>query len=369
MPRRLAPAAWLRLLLSLASVPAALPGGGLSPEEGGCEDELDCQLNGVCDNGQCVCDAAWSGNANCSTLALLPAKVKNGYGFPGSPVSSWGAGVQQDPATKKWIMAVSDYALSCGQGAFPPNQQCGLAVADSPDGPFVKNRTMIDPYCEGSSIARDPLSGRWLYLHGGHGVAGGHSAAHPARSDLCWNCSGAGGVTPKRVQSAFNTQNNATPLVSCPRTPGTFDANASSTADGPEVALVSTTTDPLGPWELVPAVACGSNNEPWFTPNGTLYVIAPGGQHLTPSASARCNGNNALGRVARAESLEAAIAGRWQQQPPQYVLAGTNQSFSSECDLCFNWEDQHLWTDKRGNFHTIAHAYRGQPNDYPVCDR
>ena len=52
MPRRLAPAAWLRLLLSLASVPAALPGGGLSPEEGGCEDELDCQLNGVCDNGQ-----------------------------------------------------------------------------------------------------------------------------------------------------------------------------------------------------------------------------------------------------------------------------------------------------------------------------
>ena len=41
------------------------------------------------------------------------------------------------------------YALSCGQGAFPPNQQCGLAVADSPDGPFVKNRTMIDPYCEG----------------------------------------------------------------------------------------------------------------------------------------------------------------------------------------------------------------------------
>jgi hypothetical protein len=361
------------LLLCLAIVSTALVGpGGLSPEEGGCNDELDCQLNGVCENGKCLCDAAWSGNANCSTLALLPAKVKNGYGFPGSPVSSWGAGVQQDPATKKWIMAVSDYALSCGQSAFPPNQQCGLAVADSPDGPYTKNRTVIDPYCEGSSISRDPISGRWLYLHGGRGVAGGHSAARPARSDRCWNCSGARGVTPKSVQSAFRLQNNATPLVGCPRTAGTYDANATSTADAPEVALVSTTTDPLGSWELVPAVVCGSNNEPWFTPNGTLYVLAPGGQPQTSAAKPRCNapaGSCALGRMSRAESLEAAIAGKWEQLPPQYVLAGTDQSFSSECDLCFNWEDQTIWTDKRGNFHTIAHAYRGQPNDYPVCDR
>ena len=36
--------------------------------------------------------------------------------------------------------------------------------------------------------------------------------------------------------------------------------------------------------------------------------------------------------------------------------------------LC-SGEDQNLWIDARGNFHTLMHAYRGQPCDYPVCDR
>lgn len=367
--------ATLCLLLCFVSMPATLS-GELSPEEGGCSSEIDCQLNGVCTRGKCVCDAAWSGNANCSTLAFLPAKVKNGYGHPGSAVSSWGAGVQQDPTTQKWIMAVSDYALSCGQSAFPPNQQCGLAVGDSPNGPFTKNRTMIDPYCEGSSLARDPISGRWLYLHGGNGVAG-HSLTHGAPVgpvNQCWNCSGSAGITPKSVQVAFMKRNNATPTIECPRTRGAFDGNDTILPQNQAVsALVSKTQDPLGEWEMVPGVRCGSNFEPWFTPNGTLYVAAPGSQPLTPSTKARCNGQMAMLSMSRAESLEAAIAGRWEALDVQYALAGAgsaeNQSFSAECDICFNWEDQTIWQDKRGNFHSIAHAYRGQPNDYPVCDR
>jgi hypothetical protein len=28
-----------------------------------------------------------------------------------------------------------------------------------------------------------------------------------------------------------------------------------------------------------------------------------------------------------------------------------------------------VWVDKRGNFHSLAHAWRGQLNDYPICDR
>ena len=163
-----------------------------------------------------MCDAAWSGNDNCSTLAFLPAKMSNGYGHPkqahrpASSVSSWGAGVVQDQLTKNWIMGVSDYALNCGQSAFPPNQQCGIAVSTTgPDGPYIKNRTMIDPYCEGSSIARDPLSGRWLYLHGGNGVAG-YALTHRQKigpENHCWNCRGSDGVTPTSVQTQFMHQN------------------------------------------------------------------------------------------------------------------------------------------------------------------
>ena len=174
-----------------------------------------------------MCDAAWSGNDNCSTLAFLPAKMSNGYGHPkqahrpASSVSSWGAGVVQDQLTKNWIMGVSDYALNCGQSAFPPNQQCGIAVSTTgPDGPYIKNRTMIDPYCEGSSIARDPLSGRWLYLHGGNGVAG-YALTHRQKigpENHCWNCRGSDGVTPTSVQTQFMHQNLSTPTIECPRT-------------------------------------------------------------------------------------------------------------------------------------------------------
>ena len=302
-------------------------------DHGSCASELDCQLNGECVSGKCVCDAAWSGNENCSTLAFLPAKVENGYGHPGSATSSWGAGVVQDPKTKLWIMAVSDYALGCGQGAFPPNQQCGLAVSTTPGGPYIKNRTLIDPYCEGSSIVRDPLSGRWLYLHGGDG-GGAHG-----RDTACWNCRGSEGVTPYSVQTSFDTQNMSTPKVQCPHTPGNHDLNTTgSAADG--YALVSVTTDPLGAWEFAPRVKSGSNNEPVISRNGTLFVMPPGGVPLTPPARARC-GANAFGGMYRADSLEKAIASGMQGMQVRYAIAGSDpSSFKTESDLCFNWEDQ-----------------------------
>jgi sucrose-6-phosphate hydrolase SacC (GH32 family) len=120
--------------------------GQQDDDDGSCTTELDCQLNGECVRGQCVCDAAWSGNKNCSTLALLPAKVDNGYGGVGSKSSSWGAGVDFEPKSQKWIMGISDYNLQCGQMSLDPNQRCGLAVSDTPDGPYIRTRTMVDSY-------------------------------------------------------------------------------------------------------------------------------------------------------------------------------------------------------------------------------
>ena len=148
--------------------------------DGSCASSLDCQLNGDCVGGKCVCDAAWSGNANCSTLALLPAKMRNGYGHVGSESSSWGAGVDYDPVSKKWVMGISDCKcrlgapfasvahsccadnLQCGQMSLDPNQRCGLAVSDTPDGPYIRNRTIVDSYSEGCSVVRDPVTGRWI---------------------------------------------------------------------------------------------------------------------------------------------------------------------------------------------------------------
>ena len=57
-----------------------------------CEIDLDCELNGICANGHCKCDAAWSGR-HCEVLNLLPAPKQNGYRQEN--ISSWGGTVQQ----------------------------------------------------------------------------------------------------------------------------------------------------------------------------------------------------------------------------------------------------------------------------------
>jgi len=77
-------------------------GEGVTAGGAPCETDLDCQLNGECTAGACVCDAAWRG-ANCSVLALLPAKLVNGYGHTASDVSSWGGQIARDPSTGRYV--------------------------------------------------------------------------------------------------------------------------------------------------------------------------------------------------------------------------------------------------------------------------
>jgi hypothetical protein len=78
-----------------------------------CLTPLDCQLNGLCTDGKCVCDSAWKGE-NCSVLNLLPAKPGQGYGLLGSPTSSWGGSVIHDPKSSKYYMHVAEMVNNCG---------------------------------------------------------------------------------------------------------------------------------------------------------------------------------------------------------------------------------------------------------------
>lgn len=69
-----------------------------------CSSDLDCQLNGACTAGACVCDKGWRG-ADCGTLNLnTTANVAYGY-TPESKFSSWGGG----PPT--WDSATGKYQL------------------------------------------------------------------------------------------------------------------------------------------------------------------------------------------------------------------------------------------------------------------
>ena len=48
-----------------------------------------------------------------------------------------------------------------------------------------------------------------------------------------------------------------------------------------------------------------------------------------------------------------------------YELAGAPESRGHPDDICFNWEDNHVYQNARGEFHGFWHAWRGQPTDYP----
>eukprot|EP00040_Diaphanoeca_grandis_P012962 m.65577 g.65577 ORF g.65577 m.65577 type:complete len:429 (-) comp23576_c0_seq1:171-1457(-) len=293
-----------------------------------CTVNTDCQLNGVCTSGLCVY-AAWKGE-NCSELNFLPAKLQNGYGSLNSTTSSWGGGVIQDPSTGKFIMFVSEMNMHCGLSTWHTNSRCVIAESDTANGPYTRTQVLVNAWCHGASLGRDPVSNTWLYNHMGTGVATECTlctAGVTSTSDKHGPCDGGGVV------------NSGTAVVS----------NSSG-----------------GPWREAPLVPNGANCEPVFHPNGSLFMACPSGGKTT---APNCNGENAFLRLLTADTMADALAGRSRSLPMRTALAGAGEPFSTIPTFCFNWEDQNLWIDKRGNFHALMHAYRGQPTDYPVCDR
>ena len=233
---------WPMLNNSLAAfgiVPPAPP----PASRGGapCQTPLDCQLNGPCTGGKCVCDAAWKGE-NCSVLNLLPAKPGQGYGQRGSSVSSWGAGVIRDPKTSKFYMHVAEMANNCGLGMWGVNSRCVLAESDTAGGPYTAVTTVVDAWCHGPSLGRDPKSGTWIFGHMGDGTKPRSKATLPG-------C---------RICKDGTTASGNDTLYPCPKGKGAVDSPMALTA-----------TSPTGPWQRAAYLENGANSEPFFLPNGT----------------------------------------------------------------------------------------------------
>lgn len=66
-----------------------------------CTNAMDCQLNGLCTNGHCVCDAAWSGS-NCGQLNVFPGTMA--YNPPNR--TAWGGG---PPVYDEQVRAVCNF--------------------------------------------------------------------------------------------------------------------------------------------------------------------------------------------------------------------------------------------------------------------
>jgi hypothetical protein len=301
-----------------AAAARAREAGGGAP----CKTALDCQLNGVCAAGRCVCDPAWK-TANCSVLNLLPAKPGQGYGQRGSSVSSWGGGVIRDPVSSKYYMHVAEMVNNCGLGMWGVNSRCVLAEAGTAGGPYTRVATVVDAWCHGPSLGLDPATGTWLFGHMGDGTK--------PRSKTPPGC---------RVCRDGTTASGNSTLYPCPKA-----------AEAVDTPFALTASHPTGPWQQAAYIENGANSEPFFLPNGTLFFVGGGGF---------------FGGITRYESLAHALAGRGNGTawgPTRTVLGGTNDTVSSDA---VHWEDPTLWVDKRGHFHVLAHAWRGQDEDWPA---
>ena len=285
-------------------------GGGAS-----CATALDCQLNGVCTGGKCVCDAAWK-SANCSVLNLLPAKSGQGYGQLGSSISSWGAGVIRDPVSSKYYMHVAEIVGNCGLGMWGVNSRCVLAESDTAGGPYTRVATTVDAWCHGPSLARDPTTGTWYFGHMGDGTKPRSKTAPPG----CRIC-----------RDGTTASGNAT-LYPCPKAEGAKDT-----------LFALTSKYPTGPWQQAAHLQNGANDEPFFLSNGTMFFVGGGGHHCTDPVTNKSTGlcpancaQNAFVNIYRYETLAHALVGRangtaW--GPTRTVLGGTNDSV-----ICVNWE-------------------------------
>ena len=201
------------------------------------------------------------------------------------------------------------------------NSHSILATSKSPGGPYTKQRVLVDSWAHGSTPGHDPKTGKWLFNHMGDGTT--------KSCDLC-----SSGITPKGAKSG--PCNDSAPV----KLGGSFALSADS---------------PDGPFTVEKKMTNGANCESWFTAGGKLYMACPSGGMKCKSQYVKdhCKGQNAFLTMSMAESFAEAQAGHYTGMPVSYVLGGTGQQFGNCSELCFNWEDQNIWIDKRGNFHTL----------------
>ena len=120
-----------------------------------CETEIDCQLNGVCSQGSCICDSGWRGE-KCEELDLLPVdSMTPAYG--GNGTTSWGGSVVKS-SNGSFHMFVAEMANSCGLNTWVTNSIIVHAVASAPEGPYQKREVVMPPFAHNPTALQAPVN-------------------------------------------------------------------------------------------------------------------------------------------------------------------------------------------------------------------
>ncbi|CAJ1941984.1 unnamed protein product [Cylindrotheca closterium] len=279
-------------------------------ERGGqdCSSDLDCSLNGICQNEVCLCDKPWHGR-ECSLLDVLPVQFPQGYGMLPNQ-TTWGGGIlveeQENEAKKRlYHLYVVRMTNNCTLEYWTKNSRVDHAIAESPAGPY----RFLDVAIPTQSHNPVPVAlkdGTYAIFHIGSGEGGINGGVD------CNNSS----------DYEFGGQM---------KMEATSDSNLESTG-----STIHVSDSLYGPWRPLVNNTLGfcNNPAPFVHPNGTIYV---GCRHGLKHSTLR-----------RAESVGGPyeeIADIPGMSPDGYVL-----------------EDPQLYVDHRGHFHGIFHAYQLYPN-------
>jgi hypothetical protein len=287
---------------------------------GSCVSDLDCSLNGRCTAGACACDRPWTGDT-CARLAFKPVVMPQGYGMTPNK-TTWGGNILAEKDGKRFHLYVSAMTNGCGLGRWSSNSRIEHAVADRPEGPYEFVGVAVNTWAHNAA----PIA-----LHDGS-FAIVHIGTGAGKIDGGRNC------TPNAT--TYNSAVRSSIASSIP-VPAAAEGAAASDPSKPKPkgSRIHVAQSIGGPWlplnnsGALPMDNC-DNPAPWQHPNGTLFVAC--GREI--------KGN--LINLWRAE----AITGPWS------FVTGLNNTFSTPTPPGKK-EDIFVWTDHRGSWHALWHAF------------
>eukprot|EP00759_Apiculatamorpha_spiralis_P026156 PhF_6_TR29280/c0_g1_i1/m.42898 len=299
-----------------------------------CRNSLDCNLNGDCDLGHCVCDPWWSGSAYCDVLSLLPARKADGYHRQN--VSSWGGMSIQDPVTKEWHLIAAEMVNQCPLGSWKTNSRIIHAVQDTshgvpltPAGPFRFTDQVLPTFTHNPKVFRAPDGTYLIFYIGG------------------W------ATSPQVCNSSHEVESSEEPPT--PTTTQYPGPNGDGCGPQPPYnggcgIAIASSTSLNGPWTTIQRVivedqrksalldCAHTNPSPWFFPDGSVVMAINAGF---------CHNNLETIGLLKAPNWR----GPWKWFTPDPILKDAN----GNPHAC---EDPFLWIDHRG-WHLLVHNQEG----------
>ncbi|KAH7058589.1 hypothetical protein B0J12DRAFT_594053 [Macrophomina phaseolina] len=139
-----------------------------------CTTDDDCNLNGVCSDGSCICDPGWR-SADCGELDLYPAARWTAYNHTNATASdayengnkgnsSWGGQILQDRENPtKFHLITSQFAHGCGLSGWKPFSTIIRAESTTgPRGPYYWAQEILHSFYHNPTTFWSPADELYL---------------------------------------------------------------------------------------------------------------------------------------------------------------------------------------------------------------